>query len=88
VSGSAPRFAPGVRLQFDDVRNEHLLLMPEGVVKLNPSAVEVLELCNGVRTKAEIVTELETRYPGSSLAGDVDELLGALAQKGLVLHVA
>jgi coenzyme PQQ biosynthesis protein PqqD len=87
VSETAPRFAPGVRLQFDDVRNEHLLLMPEGVVKLNASAVEILSLCDGARTKAAIVAELEARYPGNELAGDVDELLGAFAHKGLVIDV-
>ena len=39
-----PRLATGARLQYDEVREEHLLLVPEGVVRLNATAAEVLEL--------------------------------------------
>ena len=82
-----PRFATGVRLQWDDVRAQHMLVFPEGLLTLNASAAEVLELCDGERTTAEIVAALEERYPGADLTGDVDELLGAIAQKGLVVDV-
>ena len=39
-----PRLVTGARLQYDDVREEHVLLVPEGVVRLNPTAAAVLEL--------------------------------------------
>ena len=42
-----PRLVTGARLRYDEVREEHLLLVPEGAVRLNPSAAEVLELCDG-----------------------------------------
>ena len=45
-----PRLVTGARLRYDDVRDEHILLVPEGVVRLNPSAAEVLELCDGQRS--------------------------------------
>ena len=36
--------------------------MPETVVTLNPTGADILELCDGERTVAEIVTELSGRY--------------------------
>ena len=80
-----PRLPAGSRLQFDDVRDEHLLLIPEGVVKLNATAVEVLELCDGDRTVAAVVETLTSRYPGAELADDVCGLLGEFAAQGLIL---
>jgi pyrroloquinoline quinone biosynthesis protein D len=41
---SRPRLADGARLTYDDVREEHLLLIPEGAVRLNETAARVLEL--------------------------------------------
>ena len=45
-----PRLVDGARLQYDDVRDEHLLLIPEGAVRLNATAAQVLELCDGERS--------------------------------------
>ena len=42
-----PRLVDGSRLQYDDVRDEHQLLIPEGAVRLNTTAAQVLELCDG-----------------------------------------
>ena len=50
-----PRLATGGRLQYDEVRAEHVLLIPEGVVRLNATAAEVLELCDGERSIDDIV---------------------------------
>jgi pyrroloquinoline quinone biosynthesis protein D len=83
-----PRLATGVRLQYDDVREEHLLLVPEGVVRLNPTAVEVLELCDGESSLDDIVSALVARYDGADVGNDVRELLDAMAQKGLVVDAA
>jgi pyrroloquinoline quinone biosynthesis protein D len=83
-----PRLATGARLRYDDVREEHLLLIPEGVVRLNPTAAEVLELCDGERSVDDIVDVLSARYDGADLRDDVQELIGAMAQKGLVVDAA
>jgi pyrroloquinoline quinone biosynthesis protein D len=83
-----PRLVTGARLQFDDVREEHLLLVPEGVVRLNPTAAEVLELCDGERSLDDIVGALEARYNGADLGDDVRGLLDAMAQNGLVVDAA
>ncbi len=80
-----PRLATGARLRYDEVRDEHLLLIPEGAVRLNPTAVAVLELCDGERTLEEIVIALSRRYDGADLGDDVHQLVEAMAQRGLVV---
>jgi pyrroloquinoline quinone biosynthesis protein D len=83
-----PRLATGARLQYDEVREEHQLLIPEGVVRLNATAAEVLGLCDGERSLDEIVDALSQRYNGADLGDDVRELVQAMAAKGLVVDAA
>jgi pyrroloquinoline quinone biosynthesis protein D len=83
-----PRLVTGARLRYDDVREEHVLLIPEGVVRLNPTAAEVLELCDGERSLDDIVGSLSARYEGADLRDDVLELVDAMAQRGLVVDAA
>ena len=80
-----PRLADGARLQYDDVREEHLLLVPEGAVRLNATAAQVLELCDGRRSLEEIAGTLSERYNGADVADDVRELLGGMVEHGLVV---
>jgi pyrroloquinoline quinone biosynthesis protein D len=80
-----PRLVTGARLRYDEVREEHLLLVPEGAVRLNPSAAEVLELCDGERSLQDIVDVLAARYAGADVSEDVRELVDAMAQRGLLV---
>ena len=80
-----PRLATGARLRYDDVREEHVLLVPEGAVRLNHTAAEVLELCDGERSLEDIVGALSARYGGADLSEDVRGLLAAMTEKGLVV---
>jgi pyrroloquinoline quinone biosynthesis protein D len=72
---SKPALSRKVRLQYDEVRQSDLLLLPERVVKLNRSAAAILRLCDGNRTAGEIARELETRYERSGLINEVLEFL-------------
>ncbi len=83
-----PRLVTGARLRYDEVREEHLLLVPEGAVRLNPTAAEVLELCDGQRSLDDIVGVLAARYAGADLRDDVRGLLDAMAQRGLLIDAA
>lgn len=83
-----PRLAAGVRLRYDEVREEHVLLVPEGAVRLNATAAEVLELCDGERSLEDIVGALAARYNGNDLGDDVRGLVAAMAEKGLVVDAA
>jgi pyrroloquinoline quinone biosynthesis protein D len=83
-----PRLTTGARLRYDEVREEHLLLVPEGAVRLNASAAAVLELCDGERSVDDIVSVLTERYPGADLADEVRELVGGMAERGLLVDAA
>jgi pyrroloquinoline quinone biosynthesis protein D len=61
-SSGRPRLARHVRLTFDRAREQHVLLQPESVVVLNGTGADILGLCDGRRTVAEIVAELRERY--------------------------
>lgn len=79
-----PRLATGVRLQRDRVRDRTVLLYPEGALALNETAADVLELCDGERSLAEIVGILSERFGGADVRDDVLELLDAIVDQGLM----
>jgi pyrroloquinoline quinone biosynthesis protein D len=66
-----PRVGAGFRLQWEDAQNAHVLLYPEGMVKLNGSAGEIMKRCDGQRSVAAIVAELEAAFGNSGLERDV-----------------
>jgi pyrroloquinoline quinone biosynthesis protein D len=66
-----PAIARGMRLQWEAAQEAHVLLYPEGMVRLNGSAGAIMSRCDGVRTVAEIVADLERTYGRTGLAGDV-----------------
>jgi pyrroloquinoline quinone biosynthesis protein D len=66
-----PRLGAGFRLQWEPVQGCHVLLYPEGMVKLNRPAGEILSRCDGERELATVVAELERAFGATGLAGDV-----------------
>jgi len=87
-NGARPAIAHGMRLQWEPAQAAHVLLYPEGMVKLNGSAGEILARCDGVRTVAEIVADLERTYSTSNLAADVSAFVElALERRWLELRV-
>ena len=81
-----PRLARGVRLREDRARGGFVLLAPERVLTANPTAVEVLRLCDGERTVADVIDELSRKFSTerARLAADVVTLLRDLAAKRMV----
>lgn len=80
-----PRLARGVRLRRD-LDGTPLLLVPEGLLRLNASAAATLALVDGCRTFAEIVDALSDRFgiARDDAARDVGELFGRLSARGYV----
>jgi pyrroloquinoline quinone biosynthesis protein D len=68
---SVPRVGAGFRLQWEPAQACHVLLYPEGMVKLNASAGQIMQRCDGVRSIQAIVAELERAFDASGLEGDV-----------------
>ena len=82
-----PALGRGFRLQWEPAQNAHVLLYPEGMVKLNGSASAILSRCDGERTIAQIVADLEEAFGTSGLAKDVNAFVEfALERKWLELR--
>lgn len=72
---SIPALASMFRFQWEEAQQCHVLLYPEGMIKLNQSAAEILKLCDGQRDVATIVAALEAKFQASGIAGDVLDFL-------------
>jgi pyrroloquinoline quinone biosynthesis protein D len=71
----------GFRLQWEPVQEAHVLLYPEGMVKLNASAAAIMSRCDGVRTVADIVADIEQAYGVTGLAADVTAFVTMAREK-------
>jgi pyrroloquinoline quinone biosynthesis protein D len=60
-----------MRLQWEPAQSAHVLLYPEGMIKLNGSAGEIMKRCDGNRTVADITADLERTFATTDLANDV-----------------
>ncbi|WP_309624528.1 pyrroloquinoline quinone biosynthesis peptide chaperone PqqD [Methylibium sp.] len=63
------------RLQFEPAQDCWVLLYPEGLVKLNGPASEILKRCDGQASVNDITADLERAFNQSNLRGDVGEFL-------------
>jgi pyrroloquinoline quinone biosynthesis protein D len=70
-TAARPAIGRGFRLQWEPAQEAHVLLYPEGMVKLNQSAAAILTRCDGVRTVADIVADLERTYSAAGLTPEV-----------------
>jgi pyrroloquinoline quinone biosynthesis protein D len=85
-AASRPALARGRRLYHDETRDRWVVQAPERVFSPDPIAVEVLKLCDGSRTVAEVAENLSLRYdaPKEKILGDITSMLQDLADKGVV----
>ena len=60
-----PRLAPHFVFRWEASQQAYILLYPEGLIKLNPSAGEILQRCDGRRSVHDIVADLQAAFPGS-----------------------
>ena len=83
---SRPVLPRHAKLKFDETRKVWVLLAPERVLAPDEIAVEVLQLCDGVRTVAIMVDELAAKYaaPREAILTDVIAMLQNLADKGFL----
>ena len=83
---SRPVLPRHTKLKFDQTRNMWVILAPERVLAPDEIAVEVLQLCDGVRTVAGMIDQLAEKYaaPRETIATDVIAMLQDLADKGFL----
>ena len=65
-----PTWRQGYRFQYEPAQKGHVLLYPEGMIKLNESAALIGGLIDGERDVAAIITALDAQFPGVPELGD------------------
>jgi pyrroloquinoline quinone biosynthesis protein D len=87
IASARPLIGRGFRLQWEPAQNTHVLLYPEGMVKLNASAGEILSRCDGKRTLNDIIADLERTFSQTGLSHDVTSFVSfAVDQKWLEIR--
>ena len=81
-----PRFPKHVKFRFNKARKEWVILAPERLVKLDPIAVEILQLVDGESSVKNIAIELSKKFkaPQETIITDVIEMLQNLSDKGFI----
>ena len=72
-----PAIRAHFRFQWEPAQDCYVLLYPEGMVKLNGSAGEILACVDGERSVAQIIEKLSAKFPegGEQIAADTLEFL-------------
>src|SRR6201995_7010 len=83
---SKPVLPRHAKLKFDETRQVWVILAPERVLAPDEIAVEVLQLCDGVRSVAAMADALAQKYaaPREAIVSDVIAMLQDLADKGFL----
>ena len=85
-SSSQPRLAVGCRIREAE-SGPATLLVPEGVLRLKGTAMDILQLCDGQRTFAEILLEMQSRYQSADpgrMEQEITSFLNRLQQRRVV----
>jgi pyrroloquinoline quinone biosynthesis protein D len=79
-----PALNPLFMFRWEDTQQAYVLLYPEGVVKLNDTAGEILKRCTGELTVAELVRELQRLFDADpeQIEGSVIRFLEVSYAKG------
>ena len=83
---SRPVLPRHAKLKFDETRQRWVILAPERVLAPDEIAVEVLQLCDGARSVADVIDQLAEKYAAerNAIATDVITMLQDLADKGFL----
>jgi pyrroloquinoline quinone biosynthesis protein D len=85
---SRPILPRHAKLRFDETRQRWVVLAPERVLAPDDIAVEILQLCDGVRNVAQIIDQLAAKYiaPRELIGADVMTMMQDLADKGFLIE--
>jgi pyrroloquinoline quinone biosynthesis protein D len=84
---SAPKLPAGVRLHFDERREQWMILAPERLFVLDPIGLEIVKRCDGRTKVAELVDDLTEVFaaPRARILEDVLAFLQMFADKNVVI---
>ena len=84
VLNTTPALSPMFRLQWEEVQQAWVLLYPEGMVKLNGSAGEIIKRLDGKKNVLALIAELEKDFEATGLQSDVLAFLEIATKQGWV----
>lgn len=79
-----PQIAPTFRFQWEEAQDCFVVLYPEGMVKLSPSAGEIMKRIDGQTNIAELINDLHQTFPGADLDNDVYKFLEVAHANGWI----
>ena len=81
---SIPYMPKGVRMKVDEVRERTILIAPERTLALDGTGISIMELIDGSRTLAQIVSILAEKYdaPKQTIGNDVAAFIRDLINRG------
>lgn len=85
---SRPTLPRHVKFRYDETRKVWVILAPERVLAPDEIAVEVLKLCDGIRSVSGMIDALVAKYnaPRDEIGADVIAMLQDLADKGFLVQ--
>ena len=81
---ACPRVAKMFKLQWEEVQQSWVLLYPEGMVKLNGSAGEIMSRLDGNTSIQTLISTLEQQFETIGLQADVLDFLTIAKRQGWV----
>ena len=79
-----PQLARLFRVQYEEAQQTYVLLYPEGMVKLNQSASEILKRCDGERDVQAMIADIEQTFNATGLEKDVTGFLEIAIERGWI----
>lgn len=74
------------QLQYEQAQKCFVLLYPEGMVQLNQSAGEIMNLCDGKNNCLDIAKILEEKFQVADLKKDVESFLDEALERKWVMY--
>ena len=74
---------PVYLFRWEEPQKAHVLLYPEGIVKVNETGAAILKLCDGIKTVTEIISELNDKY-NTDVTDSVNKFLEVAYAKGWI----
>ena len=81
---ATPKLARLFRMQYEEAQQGYVLLYPEGMVKLNQSASEILKRCDGERDVQAMIADIEQTFNATGLEKDVTGFLEIAIERGWI----
>lgn len=70
------------KFQFEKAQDAFVLLYPEGMITLNGSAGEIMQMIDGTRSDDDIIAALKSKFPGvDGIEQDIHDFLAHAKEK-------